>query len=181
MASTPVCSKCRKNITERVMYTGGVPRHSGCFVCEACGVSLLAASFLLKGSVPYCSSCWTEKFQPKCMVSRPLLDYINFLTHEFRRMTTSFKFCYNETRIMIIFWGSPWYKYHRWTFNAFKLVSKISTNGLPSPPFQSIRGNLSDCCKFYSNQSKWWLIRGYIQVMRADPFPAWGDLHLVLH
>ena len=83
------CGACEKCFTpkQRIVVFGGKKLHPACFVCAGrCGTCLGdegASRFHQKDGAPYCHSCFTERFAPRCGVcSRPIEGGTRYIVHK---------------------------------------------------------------------------------------------------
>ena len=72
---------------QRIVVFGGKKLHPACFVCAGrCGTCLGdegASRFHQKDGAPYCHSCFTERFAPRCGVcSRPIEGGTRYIVHK---------------------------------------------------------------------------------------------------
>ncbi|CAH0715870.1 unnamed protein product, partial [Brenthis ino] len=72
---SPRCHGCGDPITDRVIQALGVSWHAHHFVCGGCMKELGGGGFMEQAGRPYCSSCYADKFAPRCAgCATPIVD-----------------------------------------------------------------------------------------------------------
>ncbi|KAK9504044.1 hypothetical protein O3M35_010482 [Rhynocoris fuscipes] len=70
------CCVCRKYISGMVVVQAmGQNWHTEHFVCCACGTKLANQSYYERENNPFCTTCYEEKFCPRCtLCNKPIVD-----------------------------------------------------------------------------------------------------------
>ena len=87
------CAGCRQPFTSRqqVVLFDGQKLHPQCFKCSGtCGKPIGSGKYMREGDKPYCATCHTAAFAPKCGVCRlPIEGGSRFIVHKGKKLHPS--------------------------------------------------------------------------------------------